>query len=248
MQRLGRTSPIIQVKLALTMTSSSGMAFAELADSASARVPIVSGRRTAPYSAASSAAHPVSVKGARSPDASASSPPRAGPTKPPSSEAACTAQYSSASCLTLPAPYMGTHFCAQCRLAALLSMIMVWQLRKLTIAGSIAGNSGHCWQALLSAHLVGAHGAGAVAGGADVGQVQLRARHLQRGAEARHPAPRQQLRKAARHPAPDHACIHDARLVQLHDLCTSHATHGASASTASSALLSKWPQDACGSA
>ena len=125
MQRLGRPCPIFQVKLALTMTSSSGMAFAQLADSASFRVPIVSGRRMAPYSAASSAAHPVSVKGARSPDTSASSPPKAGPINPPSSEAACTAQYSSASCLALQAPIMGRHAYAPCHLAALLSMLMV---------------------------------------------------------------------------------------------------------------------------
>ena len=93
-----------RVELALTITSSAGMAVAQLPGSAACRVPIVSGRRTAPYSAASSAAHPVSVKGARSPDTSARSPPKAGPINPPSSEAACTNQYSLASCVALQPP------------------------------------------------------------------------------------------------------------------------------------------------
>ena len=112
---------LFQIEHALTMTSSTGLAVAQLAGSSSFRVPIVSGRRTAPYSAASSAAHPVSVKGARSPDTSASSPPKAGPISPPSSEAACAARYSSASCLALHPPMQIVrcrHSCAQCHLGS----------------------------------------------------------------------------------------------------------------------------------
>ena len=66
-------------------------------------------------------------------------------------------------------------------------------------------------QAGAGRHLVGAHSARSVAGHGDVCQVELGARHLQRGSHARDPAPCQQLPKAARHPAPDHACA-----VQMH--------------------------------
>ena len=64
--------------------------------------------------------------------------------------------------------------------------------------------------------LVGAKAARPVVCPADVSQAQLRAGHLQGGAQPSHPPPYQQLPKGAGHATPKHAC--KAAVACCHDV------------------------------